>query len=295
MEPFLPPGFVARRVATPLGQMVYAAPPSAAVTGTPLVFFHSLGGGSSAYEWSQVFPAFSTDYPILAPDLLGWGASAHPKLKYEAADYFQMFRSVLEQLSEPAVICATSLTASLVVRLLTTWPTDTAPPPVKGLFLVAPSGYEDFGNAYRNSLPALLAGTPGLEDLIYQLGAANPVAVSSFLQQVLFADPARLTPETIAAYLASAQQPNAQASALASLKGSLCSDLARYVGRLTVPTWLVYGVRSRFSSGSIGHRLVQLNPDHLTCRTIPDCGVLPQLEQPAIVIGLLQQFLQRHP
>ena len=141
MEPFLPPGFVTRRVATPLGQMVYTDAPSAAVTGTPLVFLHSLGGGSSAYEWSQVFPALSFDHPIVAPDLLGWGASAHPPLKYEAEDYFQMFRSVLEQVSEPAVICATSLTASLVVRLLTTWPADTAPLPVKGLFLVAPSGY----------------------------------------------------------------------------------------------------------------------------------------------------------
>jgi pimeloyl-ACP methyl ester carboxylesterase len=47
-----------------------------------LVFFHGFGGGSSAYEWSKVYPAFATEYRILAPDLIGWGRSEHPPRNY---------------------------------------------------------------------------------------------------------------------------------------------------------------------------------------------------------------------
>lgn len=40
-----------------------------------LIFLHGFGGGSSAYEWSKVYPALAADYRIVAPDLIGWGRS----------------------------------------------------------------------------------------------------------------------------------------------------------------------------------------------------------------------------
>ncbi|WLT38954.1 alpha/beta fold hydrolase [Synechocystis sp. B12] len=77
-----PLGFTRNSLVTSLGTIVYyeatEAPWVEAVDSLgdrqTLVFLHGFGGGSSAYEWSKVYPAFAADYRVLAPDLLGWGA-----------------------------------------------------------------------------------------------------------------------------------------------------------------------------------------------------------------------------
>jgi haloalkane dehalogenase len=72
------PGFESATVVTPLGSVAYvtAGPNSEDHPASePLVFFHGFGGGSSSYEWSLVYPAFTHRYRVLAPDLLGWGRS----------------------------------------------------------------------------------------------------------------------------------------------------------------------------------------------------------------------------
>ncbi|NJL88004.1 MAG: alpha/beta hydrolase [Leptolyngbyaceae cyanobacterium SM1_1_3] len=161
-----------------------------------------------------------------------------------------------------------------------------------GLFLVSPSGYEDFGNGYQQGIAARLAGTPGLDNLIYSLGAANEGAIANFMSTFLFAKPERISPEMIAAYLASATQRHAEYAALASLKGALCCDLSRYMSQLQVPTVFVWGQESRFNPPEIGQRLAALSPAVAKpIQVIPETGVLPHLEQPALVINLLQQSL----
>ena len=253
-----------------------------------LVFLHSLGGGSSAYEWSKVYPAFAANYRVVAPDLIGWGQSAHLVKNYTVEDYLTSISEFLEgQVKPPAVVAVSSLTAAIMVRLAIQ-----RPDLFQSLFLVSPSGYGDFGVDYKRGIAAQLAGAPGIDRLLYALGAANPFAVRNFLQQFIFAQPSRITEEMVAAYLASAQQPNAEYSALASLRGDLCFDLAHYIGELTTPTVMVWGARSRFNSPAVGQRLADLNPDVVKeFYVIPDAGVLPHLELPAIVTNLLQVSL----
>jgi pimeloyl-ACP methyl ester carboxylesterase len=55
---------------------------------------------------------------------------------------------------------------------------------------------------------------------------------------------------------------------------------------------MIWGGRSRFNSPEIGRRLAQLNPQAiLAFHCIEDAGVLPHLEVPAAVIGILNQYL----
>jgi pimeloyl-ACP methyl ester carboxylesterase len=162
----------------------------------------------------------------------------------------------------------------------------------RGLFLVCPSGYADFGTGYERQLAAQLIRLPGIDRLIYTMGAANEVAVRNFLEQFLFAQRSRLSEEMVAAYLASTTKPNAEYAALASLRGDICFDLSTYIRQLQVPTVFVWGAQSRFSSPENGQRLAQLNPDVIkSFHLISDAGVLPHLEVPAIVTGLLAKYL----
>lgn len=297
---FQPPGFAQRALNTALGEMMYAVPDvefwpkvaaNSACTRSPLVFLHSLGGGSSAYEWSKVYPAFAATHWAIAPDLLGWGDSAHPARDYHPQDYFDMIQLLLEEVARsPAWVAASSLTAGLTIRLAIQ-----KPHLFRGLFLVCPSGYGDFGADYGNGIAAQLTRIPGLDRLIYALGAANELAVRTFLEQVLFAERSRLSPETVSAYLTSALQPNADYAALSSLRGDVCFDLAHYLQQLSVPTVFVWGAKSRFSSPEQGQRLAQLNPEAIQAvYVISDAGVLPHLETPATVTGLLSRFMMEN-
>jgi pimeloyl-ACP methyl ester carboxylesterase len=296
MQRFQPVGFHQHQLETSLGMMAYYTPDGAPwqdpvsdrYAHPPLVFLHSLGGGSSSLEWAALYPAFASRYRVIAPDLIGWGDSSHPARDYQVADYCDVMATLLEQVAQqPAIAIASSLTAGVTIRLAIQ-----RPDLFRGLFLVSPSGNSDFGKDYRASLPALVAGTPGIDKLLYLVGAANEAAVAGFLANFLFAEPSRITPRIVQGYLAGTQQPNAEYSALASLKGDICFDLSRYLGQLTVPTEFVWGEQSRFSPPDFGERLAKLNPQAVQkFHRLPGVSVLPHLEYPALVVNLLEQFL----
>ncbi|HEY9609563.1 alpha/beta hydrolase [Allocoleopsis sp.] len=296
MLQFQPPGFGLKVVDTSLGSMVYYTPVALPWILAnpeqeelpPLIFLHNFGGGASAYEWSKVYPAFATTYRVIAPDLIGWGQSAHPIRDYQVSDYLTTLAEFLSQVSDsPVPVVASSLTGALVIRLAIE-----RPELFKALFLVCPSGFADFGQDAGRRLPLNVIRIPLLNNLIYTLGATNEVAVTNFLVQFLFANPERVSQEMVEAYLASAQQPNAEYAALAFLRGDLYFDLSFYIPQLKVPTVIFWGEEAQFTRSEVGQRLTGLNPEVIRgFEVIPETGVLPHLEKPEVMIGLLQRYL----
>lgn len=293
MLQFHPPGIGQRVIETSLGAMVYYTPVGAPWSmpsreAPSLLFLHSFGGGASAYEWSKVYPAFLDSHQVLAPDLVGWGQSAHPAQNYQISDYLTTLTEFIESSSKgPVIAVAASLTAAIVIRLAIQ-----RPELFKFLFLVCPSGFADFGQDAGRRLPLQVINTPLLDQLVYSLGATNEVAVRNFLQRFLFAHADRVSQEMVDAYLESAQQQNAQYAALAFLRGNLYFDLARYIQQLTIPTVILWGEQAQFTSADLGQRLAKLNPDTIQAfLLLQQAGVLPHLELPEVVIGLLRRFL----
>ena len=295
MLQFQPLGFGHKVIHTSLGAMVYytqtTAPWSIADTEElpPLLFLHNFGGGASAYEWSKVYPAFAPSYRILAPDLIGWGDSAHPVWDYQIRDYLNAIAEfIVKTCRQRVTVVASSLTAAFTIRLAIT-----QPDLFNSLFLVCPSGFDDFGQGAGRRLPLSLINTPLLDNLIYAIGAENEFAVRNFLQSFLFAKPERVSSEMVQAYLTSAQQPNAKFAALAFLRGDLYFDLSLYIQQLKIPTVFFWGEKAQFTSIKLGRRLANLNPGAIRVfHAIANTGILPHLEMPEVVIGLLQRYLQ---
>lgn len=292
MLKFQPPGFGQKSVSTRLGQVAYYTPVTSLYrvrTERPtVVFFHNFGGGASAYEWSKVYPVLATHSPLAAPDLIGWGASSHPARRYSTEDYLNNIKDIIEQISAaPIVAVASSFTAGLVVRLAAR-----CPELFDRLFLTCPAGFRDFGAGAGRRLPEPLINAPFVDKAIYALGAMNELAVRNFLENFLFAERDRLSPETVAAYLASAQQPNAEYAALSFLRGDLYFDLAPDLARLTVPTAMVWGEKAQFTPVTLGRRFASLNPEAVQrFQVVSETGVLPHLEQPGTVTALLLDWL----
>jgi haloalkane dehalogenase len=292
---FQPPGFCQHSLVTQLGKIAYytaeaSSWQASAQSQNTLVFLHGLGGGSSAYEWSKVYPAFAADYRVLAPDLVGWGASDHPERNYGVDDYLNTIAEFLQQTcQEPAIVIASSLTAAFTIRVAIAHPEL-----FQSLILIAPTGLSDFGNDYRRSFFAQLVSTPILDRLIYTTAVATSGGIRSFLEQRQFAKANRVYPEIVAAYLESATRPNAEYSALSFVRGDLCFDLATYLPQLTIPTAILWGQQAQFTNVEVGRRLADLNPEAVRWfQPIQDSGLTPHLELPAVTIGLMRQCFER--
>lgn len=293
---FIPRGFGESSIPTRLGKICYYTaqghPWNENASKETLVFLHGFGGGSSAYEWSKVYPAFAADYRILAPDLIGWGRSDHPARNYQAEDYIGTIVEFMEQTCPvPTTVIASSLTAAFTIRAAIE-----RPELFKSLIVTTASGLSEFGQDYRRSGFAQFAQSvniPFVNQLLYGTGVANSFGIRSFLEQRQFANPARIYPEIVEAYLQSAQQNNAEYAALSFVRGDLCFDLSQYITKLTIPTGMIWGKGSEFTSPDVGRQLVEMNPQAIRhFYYLDDVGFTPQLEQPAVTIGLIRQLLR---
>ncbi len=294
----VPLGFGQRSTVTSLGRMVYYTAEKMPWIGLPnstsenkpnLVFFHGFGGGSSAYEWSKVYPAFAAEYRILAPDLIGWGRSEHPARNYLVEDYITTLIEFIEKTcGSPTDVIASSLTGAIVIRAAIA-----RPDLFKSLILTIPSGLSDFGQDYGRSFFAQLVATPILDRLLYSTGIATDGGIRSFLEQRQFADSRRVYQEIVDAYLESALEPNAEYAALSFVRGDLSFDLSLYITQLTTPTAIIWGEKSQFTGPEIGQRLANLNPEAIKVfQALENVGLTPQLEIPAVTIGLIRQYLK---
>lgn len=289
---FVPPGFETRSVPTSLGRIVYYTAEgtlwSQNADSETLVFLHALGGGSSAYEWSKVYPAFAADYRVLAPDLIGWGRSDHPVRDYQVEDYVQTIVEFIKQTcNAPVTVIASGLTAAFTIRAAIE-----APSLFKSLILVTAAGLNDFGQNYSSNLFAQVIKIPILDRLFYSAGVATPTGIRSFLEQRQFAKGDRVYPEIVKAYLQSAQQPNAEYAALAFVRGDLSFDLAQYIPRLTTPTALIWGQKTEYTDPELGQRFAAINPTAIRAsETLEDARLTPHLELPGVAIGLIRKYL----
>jgi len=293
---FQPLGFEQRSVNTSLGRIVYytnvGLPYQDEITTRrekeTLVFLHGFGGGSSAYEWSKVYPAFAAEYRIIAPDLIGWGKSEHPARNYQIDDYTTTIREFLEQTcAEPVTVIASSLTAAFTIRVAIAHPDL-----FKSLIVTLPAGLSDFGEDYSRSIFAQIVSVPIVDRLLYTTALATSSGIRNFLEKRQFAESSRVYEEIVEAYLESARQTNAEYAALSFVRGDLCFDLSLYIQQLTIPTAIIWGQKSQFTGPQIGRRLAEMNPQAIRVfLELENVGLTPQLELPAVTIGLIRRFL----
>lgn len=293
---FLPPGFGEKYVMTELGRMVYYTAVGKPWSDTDveqssdrtLVFLHAFGGGSSAYEWSKVYPAFAADYRIVAPDLVGWGRSDHPARTYHVDDYIKNIIEFIEKTGNGSIhAIASGLTAAFTIRAAIL-----RPDLFKSLILITPAGLAEFGQDYSRSFSAQIVNIPGVDRLLYMTGVASGFGIRGYLEQRQFARAERVYPEIVEAYLQSAQQFNAEYAALAFVRGDLSFDLSLYITQLTVPTAIIWGQKSEFTGPEVGRRLAEMNPQAIRIfYHLDDVGFTPQLELPGVTIGLIRKFL----
>lgn len=274
--------FATKVLHTSHGPMVYHESGS----GQPLIFVHGISLGASSYEWSKVYPEFTTGFRVLAPDLIGFGESARPNAQLQIADYARVLAEFVRATisEEPPILIGSALGAGACVYLA-----EQHPELVSRLILYMPTGLSDFGRQHLPLRTKLISRVPLLNRFIYRNHHSTKTAVHAWLAQYAFADPSKITEETIDVVATCAQQYGAEHAVLNFFSGRLNFDLEQRLKMLTQPVTFLWSDQP--APIELASRFQMLIP-HSNAVVLEKVGPLAALEDPAQMSAVLHAQLQ---
>jgi pimeloyl-ACP methyl ester carboxylesterase len=256
--------------------------------GSPVLFVHGMYAGASSFEWRHTVPALAERHTVFSVDLLGFGRSDRPAARYSPGLYQALLADVVARVVRDAcTVVASGLSAAQLIALAAR-----DPGRIASVALVAPTGVAHLrepvaagGRTARALLAAPLVGNA----LYHRL--TSPAKMREQLQAMYF-DDRLVTPELVASYVRSAQQPGGKYAISALLDGRLNVDVRAAVRRLRLPTLLLWGDVARRNPVAHAHAFRVLKHD-LEWMLVHDAGDLPHDERSAEVNVTLRSFLER--
>lgn len=247
--------------------------------GAPLILVHGIYAGASSYEFRHVFDLLARQFRVYALDLLGFGLSDRPPVRYTPVLYEELIedfvRQVVGGVDQPVRAVASSLGAAFTIRAAAERP---------GLFerlvLIQPTGIEELSDA-RETLGRrfgrAVLRTPLLGQAIYHV-IVSRLSISYFLKSQTYADPAEVSDDMVDYYYTLSHQPGARYAPASFISGMLNTPVASVYPLLKQPILLCWGKDARFSPLENARAFREAN-SRAELRVF-DCGGLPQDELP---------------
>ncbi|HEU5342728.1 MAG TPA: alpha/beta fold hydrolase [Ktedonobacterales bacterium] len=258
--------------------------------GEPMLLLHDLFPGSSAFEYRQVFAPLAERYRVFAPDLLGFGRSGHPAIRYTPQLYATLTEDLLRQVvgatDQPAHLVAAGRSAGFAVLAASA-----RPQLVRSLTLIEPIGL--LARSAERAAPDAQAGlrlgpqvarallrTPLLGESAYH-ALVSRWGLRRALRRRLAdgaAHAGRVSDDVIDQYYAMAHQRGAR-FASADLLGAMDSaEASAAFEELSAPTLLIWGQRDPSHPIAECRALRQRRPS-AQLRVFPT-GAMPHVEAP---------------
>lgn len=247
---------------------------------TPIVLLH--GTSASLHTWEGWVAALQNKRRVISLDLPGFGLTGpFPDGDYRMAHYSAFLANVLDQLQVPrAVVAGNSFGGQLAWQFALDHPQR-----VERLVLVDAAGYPR--NATSIPIGFRLAQIPALAPLMDNL---LPRAMIEASLRNVYGDPSQVSDELIDRYFElTLRAGNRQALRQRFTQADGGSGYTR-IAELKVPTLIIWGGRDqlippvnaeRFQRDIEGSRVVLFD----------DLGHVPQEEDPARTVAVLQTFL----
>ncbi|WNI26799.1 alpha/beta fold hydrolase [Streptomyces sp. ITFR-16] len=219
--------------------------------GPALLLIHGIGGSSTT--WEKLIPELARDHTVIAPDLLGHGASDKPRADYSVAGYANGIRDLLGVLGiDRATLIGHSLGGGVAMQFAYQFPEHT-----DRLILVSAGGVG------REVTPVLRAvSLPGAELLLSMLrlpGMRGQVGLLTGLMKLLDTDLGQDASEmlNVVDALPDATSRAAFISTLRSVvdwRGQVITMLDRCYLAAGMPTQLIWGSRDSVVPVRHAHR-----------------------------------------
>jgi len=256
--------------------------------GEPVLLLHGIYAGASSNEWRHTVDSLAERYTVFTVDLIGFGRSDRPRLRYTPAFYQAFLGDVMNRLGRgPLAVVATSLSAALVVTVAARDPRHVA-----ALALIEPTGLGQLSgpattgqSASQLLLEAPIVGTSAYNAL------TSPASVRRYLETV-YADDRLVTDELVESYVRNARQLGGKYAVAAFVGGQLNVDLRQSLRRVRQPMLLLWGEQARENPVQHAHGFRVLKPE-ADWALIKGAGDLPHDEQPRATNEALHRFLER--
>lgn len=275
--------FATRIFYTRRGQLVYHE----SGQGDPLLFVHGIYVGASSYEWSKVYPHFAATHQVLAVDLMGFGESERPDANLSAADQIQILYEFLRAKcgGERATLVASGQSAGFATALAVQHPEL-----VRRLILMMPTGALESGSGQMRRRHVLFAKMPLVNRMFYFRYLSSRVQVRSWLRSFGFADPHKVSDETVEVLSKCARQFGAERAIFQWVSRRFDLEFERQLADVTQPVTLVWGNRAKYPPLERANEL-RLAAKQCNLVVLEDTGSLGPLESPEQVTGALASEL----
>jgi pimeloyl-ACP methyl ester carboxylesterase len=210
--------------------------------GQPLLFLHGLEAGMSSRQWEPNMLAFSRHYRCYRLDLLGYGLSERPKIRYRSRLWTELIHDFTVMVTEadpesrPPHVVAAGSSASFVLALAAQRPEQ-----FDNLILLNPLGLISHSSppgVFRRILYRFLANTRAGGWLARVL--LSDLAIHRRVQG-LYANAAQARPEAMREYMHNVRVPNSKYSLLAMMSGMANVSVGPLLPKITNPTLILLG------------------------------------------------------
>ncbi len=256
--------------------------------GPPVLLIHGISPSAWSYEWRNNVSALARTNTVYTLDLLGFGRSDRPAIRYSARLYISLISDFVSRvIDEPCVLVASSLSGAYAIVLAAR-----DPHRFPAVALIAPSGLIRLnepasfgGEASRLAVDTPIAGTAMFNALVSRPNLRR------YLRKT-YSDDSLVTRDLVDIHYATSHQPGARHAPGAFLSGHLNIDVRQALRRLSQPALLVWGEEGSTASVEEFRGFRTLKPD-FELSVLSPAGDLPHDERADDFNVILSTWLNR--
>ena len=257
-------------------------------TGPAILLIHGIHVAAWSYEWHDNVEYLSRHNTVYTIDLLGFGRSDRPAIRYSARLYISLISDFVHQvIAEPCALVATSLAGAYAIVLAAR-----DPERFPAIALIAPTGLVRLnkaggvgGEAGRLAVETPIVGTAMFNGLVSRR------SIRRWLEKT-YSDDSIVTEDLIDIYYWTAHQRGARHAPAAFISGHLNIDVRQALRRLTQPSLLVWGEEGSITPIEEFRGFRAVKPDFELAVLTP-AGDLPHDERPDDFNVILSTWLNR--
>ena len=257
-------------------------------SGPPLLLIHGIHAAAWSYEWHDNVDNLASRNTVYTIDLLGFGRSDRPAIRYSARLYISLISDFVHQvIGQPCVLVATSLSGAYAIVLGAR-----DPERFPAIALIAPTGLVRLNKqaGVSNEAGRLAVETPIVGTAMFN-ALVSKRSLRYYLEKT-YADDSIVTDDLVDIYYWTAHQRGARHAPAAFISGHLNIDVRHALRRLTQPTLLIWGEEGSAAPIEEYRGFRAIKPD-MEMAVLTPAGDLPHDERPDDFNVILSTWLTR--
>lgn len=255
--------------------------------GKPVLLIHDINESSSGAEWIYLEKKLSKTNKVYTLDLLGCGRSDKPKFSYNSFLYVQLITDFIKDvIGEPADIIATGKSVAPVIMSAKLKEEN-----IDRIILINPADLSELNDIPDefSKIKKMILSCPIVGTFVYHMLHTKDCIFNQFINDYISDSNADLT-EICEYYYESAHLDKSGSKYLyASLLGGCLNMNINHGIKVLDKDIIIVSGDDYYESDYVPEEYAELN-DHIECISILKTSYLPQLEAPAKVMDIIEEY-----